>query len=460
MIPNKTARQFRPEKSLSAGLATTRRFHFGRVATRAAGMVRTYQSFARQSLIYIGATGVNVLLPFAVLPWLTRWLGPEGFGTVGTLIAMISVSLVLVGLNTNAQVSVTYFRDGPASMPGQIGATLGVLALTGVLLLIGLQLSAGWISAATGISPKWLWTISISACGQFVVAVTLSVWQTRGLPWHYGATQIGYTVLWASLSLALIGYFGMGWPGRAMGQALASIIAATLCITLLTRKGFLSWNFRAWPIGSALRFGLPLVPHSLAGIAMSTVDRIALGGAVRGAATGHYFAAFQIASVLSLVGAALNQAWIPWMYGRLARKDEASKLEIVRATYWLSGLLLASAIVMSIGAGPIVRLVAGPGYEESAGLLFFLAPAAAFGGMYYLVVAYMFYAGRTGVLSAITISVAAIQIVLVLWLVHLRGAKGAAIAVLLSSIIYWAATAVVSNLVLPMPWLRRRIVSE
>ena len=104
------------------------------------------QSLTRQSLIYIGAAAVNVLVPFAVLPWLTRWLGPEGFGTVGTLIAMISVSLVLVGLNTNAQVSVTYFRDGPASMPRQIGATLAVLAFTGILLLIGLQLNAGRIS--------------------------------------------------------------------------------------------------------------------------------------------------------------------------------------------------------------------------------------------------------------------------------------------------------------------------
>jgi O-antigen/teichoic acid export membrane protein len=456
LILNNTARPLRRERSLSAGLAMARRF-LSRVAARATSIVRADQSLTQQSLIYIGAAGVNVLVPFAVLPWLTRWLGPEGFGTVGTLVAMISVSLVLVGLNTNAQVSVTYFRDGPASMPVQIGATLGVLALTGVLLLIGLQLNAGWISAATGISGKWLWTISVSACGQFVVAVTLSAWQTRGLAWRYGATQIGYTVLWASLSLALIGYFGMDWTGRAMGQAFASIIAAILCIVLLTRKGFLSWNFRDWPVGSALRFGLPLVPHSLAAIAMGTVDRIALGGAVGGAATGHYFAAFQIASVLSLVGAALNQAWIPWMYGRLARKDEASKLEIVRATYLLSGLLLASAVLISIGAVPIVRIIAGPGYEESADLLRFLAPAAAFGGMYYLMVGYLFYAGRTGLLSTITLTVASIQIVLVMWLVSQKGAKGAAIAVLLSSIIYWAATALVANLVIPLPWLRRRI---
>lgn len=415
------------------------------------------QSLTQQSLVYIGAAAVNALVPFGVLPWLTRWLGPEDFGTVGTLMAMISVSAILVGLNTHAQINVSYFRDGPASMPGQVGASLAVLALTGVPLLLGLQLNAGWVVAATGISAEWLWTISVSACGQFVVIVTLSVWQTRGLAWHYGATQIGYTVLWASLSLALIGFLGMGWTGRALGQSFAAIIATIFCIALLTKTGSLNWNIRRWPIGSALRFGLPLVPHTLAGIAMITVDRIVVSSAVGGPATGHYFAAFQIASVLTMIGAALNQAWIPWMYGRLARKDEASKLEIVRATYWIYGLLLASAVLMSICAVPIVRIIAGPGYEESADLLRFLAPSAAFVGMYYVAVGYFFYAGSTGWLSAITLTGAAIQIALIFWLVNLKGVKGIAIAVLLSSIIYWAATALVANRVLPMPWLRRRI---
>ncbi len=413
-------------------------------------------SLTRQSSIYIGAAAVNAVVPFAVFPILTRWLGPEGFGTVGSLMALISVSAILVGLNTHAQINVTYFRDGPASLPGQTGASLGVLALTGVLLLLGLQLNAGWIVAATGISSAWLWTIAVSACGQFVVAATLSVWQSKGLAWHYGATQIGYTVLWASLSLLLIG-LGMGWTGRALGQSFAAIISTILCIVLLTKTGSLSWNFRRWPIGSALRFGLPLVPHSLAGIAMSTVDRLALSSSVGSSATGHYFAAFQIASVLSMLGAALNQAWIPWMYSRLARKDEASKMEVVRATYWISGLLLAIAVLMIVGAVPIVRIVAGPRYDESAGILLFLAPAAAFMAMYYLVVGYLFYAGRTGLLSVITLTVALVQIALILSLVHQKGAKGIALAVLVSSIIYWAATALMANLVFPMPWLGRRV---
>ena len=416
----------------------------------------TQQSLTQQSLIYIGAAGVNAIVPFAVLPLLTRWLGPESFGTVGSLMAMINVSAILVGLNTHAQVNVSYFRDGPAAMPGQVGASLAVLALTGVLLLFGLQLNAGWIVATTGVSREWLWTISISACGQFVVTVTLSVWQARGLAWHYGATQIGYTVLWASLSLAFIGLLGMGWTGRALGQACAGIFATVFCLALLTKRGFFDWNFRHWPFGSALRFGLPLVPHSLAWMAMGTVDRFAISGAVGGRATGHYFAAFQIATILSMIGTAVNQAWIPWMYSRLARKDEASKLEIVRATYWLSGLLLTSAVLMSISAAPLVRLIAGPGYEESADLLMFLAPSSAFIGMSSLVVGYLFYAARTGLMSAITLSVASIQIALVLWLVNQRGVRGVALAVLLSSIIYWAATAVMANLVVPMPWLGRR----
>lgn len=406
------------------------------------------------SLVYIGAAAVNAVVPFAVLPWFTRWLGPDGFGRVGMLTAMIGVLSVLVGLSTHGQVSVCYFREGPASLPVRVGASVGVLALTTAVLMLALQLGADPLAAATGISAGWLWTVGISACGQFAVSLTLTVWQSRQQVWHYGAAQIGYTMLWAGLSFVLIGFAGMDWTGRALGQAGAAIIATVVCLATLTAAGCIDWNPRRWPIGSAVAFGVPLMPHSLAAIVMSTADRFALSSTVDAHAVGQYFAALQIASVLSMGAAALNQAWIPWMYERLARADEASRREIVRATYGIYGLLAAGAVAMLLGSATLVRVVAGPAFAESAGLLVYLAPAAAFGGMYYVVTGYLFYQERTGLLSMITVSVAALQVVLTFWMARHGGAKGVALAVLLCSFLYWVTTAFVANRISPMPWLK------
>jgi O-antigen/teichoic acid export membrane protein len=201
---------------------------------------------------------------------------------------------------------------------------------------------------------------------------------------------------------------------------------------------------------------LPLLPHSLAAIAIATVDRFALSSRVGGPETGHYFAAFLIASMLTALASALNSAWIPWLYARLARSESSAKTEVVRATYSIYGLLLLGALMMALFARLLVHLVAGSAFAASAGMLVFLAPAAAFSGMYYFVSGYLFYAGRTGVLSAITLSVAVTQTSLIFILIRLDGARGVAIAVLLSSFLYWVLTAFIANRVIPMPWLLHR----
>jgi O-antigen/teichoic acid export membrane protein len=414
----------------------------------------------RDAIIYMGAAALNALAPFMLVPVLTRWLGPEGFGVVGGFMAMVNVGAVVVGLSTHGQISVAYFRDGAATLAGTVGAALAVMALTGLPLLV-LLLSVGeTIEVATGVTSGWLWTAWTSACGQFVVMVTLAVRQVRGEVWQYGTTQISYTLLWVTLTLLLVGFVGMGWQGRALGQAAAALVAIGACLVLLTRSGNLTWKIREWPLSSVLRFGLPLLPHSLAAIALSTVDRFALSSNAGVNATGQYFAAFQIAFVLTAAATALNQAWLPWMYARLARREAAAKGEIVRVTYLMYGFLLGAALLMVLGKTPLVHAVAGAQFVSSANLLSYLAPAAAFGGMYFFVTGYLFYAGRTGLLSTITVTVAVVQLALIIWLVQEGGATGVAQAVLFSSVLYWAITAIAANRVIPMPWLQWRALAH
>jgi O-antigen/teichoic acid export membrane protein len=221
---------------------------------------------------------------------------------------------------------------------------------------------------------------------------------------------------------------------------------------VLTRSGAVDWHVQAWPMRSSASFGLGLLPHALGAVVMTSVDRFALSGTVGPASTGNYFAALQIASIISAVASALNSAWIPWLYERLGRGDHASKLQVVHATYALCALMLAAAGTMALLAPIIVRIVAGPGFEQAGHLLVLLAPAAAFSGMYYLSAAYLFYSRRTRTLSMVTISTAIVQTGLTFVLATIAGAAGVAIATLLSAILYALTTSIVAQRLIPMPW--------
>jgi O-antigen/teichoic acid export membrane protein len=411
----------------------------------------------RSALIYIGAATTSAAVPFLVLPLLTRWLGPAEFGRVGSYLALVNVAVVLVGLSTHGIVSVVHFKQGAHEVSRYVGAALRVLLWTALPLLALLWLIASWVERASTVPAEWAWTVAVVAATQFVIALAMAVFQAREQAWRYGALQIALAVGWGALSLWLIGVMGLGWEGRAIAQIAAAGLVALLACVWMRRAGVLRWGSGQDVLPDVLRFGLPLLPHSLAAAFMAGADRIVLAGTGGAEAAGQYFAAFQIAAVLSVTAAALNQAWVPWLYRRLAEPTAARSREVVSATYRLYAVFLSASALLAASATWLLPVVAGPQFAPAAVLLQWLAPAGALSGMYYLVTNYLFYASRTGVLSAITVSCSLLQILLMAWLAPRHGTQGVAMAVFAAALVYWLATWAAAQAVFPMPWRLRRV---
>lgn len=396
------------------------------------------------------------MVPFVVLPVLARWLGPQAFGVVGNYLAMVNIAAVVAGLSVHGIVSVVHFRDGAASVPPHYRAALRLLLFTSLPLAAVLFAFGSPLEQATSVPRHWIWTIAVAAAGQFVISLSLAVFQAREQAIHYAAIQISLALCWGALSLFFAGVLGWGWTSRAVAQLIALSVACGFVGALLRREHVLDTRDKTLAnMGVLLRFGVPLVPHSLAAALMSSADRLVLSGYVGAEAAGLYFAAFQWAAVLSVGALAANQAWVPWLYRRLAANSETSRREVVRATYGINAILMLCAAMVAVSGQWLLPWVAGPAYLPSVQLLYLLAPAAAFSGMYYFATNHLFYKGRTGLLSAVTVSCSAVLVLLMLWWVPQHGATGAAAAVLVGNALYWASTWLASQWVSPMPWLMR-----
>jgi O-antigen/teichoic acid export membrane protein len=129
----------------------------------------------------------------------------------------------------------------------------------------------------------------------------------------------------------------------------------------------------------------------------------------------------------------VNQAWVPWLYERLARDDDHARAEIRRTIQAGSILLIAGAVVMALLATPLVLLVGGSPYLPATQPLRILAFYAAFQAWYTLMSAFIFYAERTRLMSTLTVVVALLQAALIALLVR-WGATGVAMALLGSSL--------------------------
>lgn len=409
----------------------------------------------KSSGTYIGFTALNVLISLFSMSALTRLLGPEQYGVIGALTALTVLASALVGLNTSGLVSVQYFRAEREAFRASVGASVGVMAGTAAATAILFAVASDKIAAVSGVTPFWQWTVVLAATGRFALALAQTVWQVQGLAFRYGCWQVTSSILFLTITLALITRAGLGWEGYAIGQAVAPAMLGITGLLVIAGSGMLTLRFKRDHLVQALRFGLPLLPHTLAGVAIASMDRLILSGSVGAGETGIYFVAVQVSSILVLVGGAVNQAWVPWLFGQLSNGSATARARVVTATYALFAAFAVAAAILVISGPLIVKILAAEHYSDAARLLPLLCPAAALNAAYYLVVNYIIYARRTALLSALTVAAAVVQAILTISLAILDGTVGVATATLVSAALYFCLTWYAAARLVPMPWFRR-----
>lgn len=408
------------------------------------------------STVYLLSNIVNAVIPFALLPILTRYLSPEEYGEVAMFQALLGALGAIVGLNVAGAAVRRYYDENAdgQQLKQYITACLQILMLScgGMFFIMYLlhEQFAAWLS----LNPKWiLWAVLTSAA-LVVIQLRLGQWQVREQPNKYAAMQVSQSLMNFSLSLIFVVVLLEKSDGRIQGLIFASIVIALVALISLKRDDLIEWSM--WNtnlIKDALRFGVPLIPHVAGGFLLGSADRFVINAELGLADAGLYMVAVQFAASVSLVFDAINKAYVPWLFEKLRRDSPTEKRQVVLITYiWF--VILIIGVIIAFLVGPyLVTLVAGERYTKSGELIGWLVMGQAFTGMYLMVTNYIFYAKRTGLLSVVTISTGLLNVGLLVLLVNLIGMKGAAIASSVALGIRFVLTWWIAQKTHPMPWL-------
>lgn len=406
------------------------------------------------ALIYVVANGVGAGLPFLMMPVLTRVMEPAEYGLAGMFGVMIAVFSATVGVNTNGAAGMRYFDRDSLDFPRYVAGCVVILAGSTAATLFAVWLFAPWLVEWTKLPLAWLLIAVLAAAGQFLVQLQLALWQSAARAWAFGALRIGQAVLDALASLAFVLMLHWGWQGRAGGIAVANALAAVAAIALLFAGRWLRFPAARADMRSALRFGVPLVPHIASGMVLSLFDRFLIGNMLGLASVGLYMVAVQIGMAMGLVTDAFNRAFAPWLVETIKDNDAGRDVRIVRFTYGYYAALLVAALLAGAYARPLLHLLAGDRYVDAAPAILYVALGYALGGMYYMVTNYVFYVGRTASLAMVTFVAAATNVAAALVLVRVNGLVGAAQAALIGKAVLFLGTWWLSHRCRPMPWAR------
>lgn len=409
----------------------------------------------RGSGIYLASNICSAVIPFAMMPVLTRFLGPYQYGQVGMFQALVGAVSALTGFSVVGAATRKRYDTGltQPQMAEFIGACLQVLLASSILLFIPLYFFRELIAAKLGLEPRWVLGAAAVAAGAFLLNLRLGQWQVLGRARNYGLLQVGATLAPALLSLLLVVVLLQGASGQISAQILMAPCVGAIAIWLLYRERLLRLSWRPAMVTEALAFGVPLIPHVVGLFVLRAGDRLVIQDQLGLEQAGIYVSTVQLTLVMAIVFDAVNKAFMPWLFEHLKRNDPQEKALVVRATYAYFLLALGVAGLAFLVGPMVVRVVAGRGFEAAGSLVGWLALGQAFSGMYLMVTNYIFFSKKTGLLSLVTIGSGAMNVALLLALVPAFGMVGAAWSFAIAMGVRFLLVWVVAQHQHPMPWM-------
>lgn len=408
----------------------------------------------RNSTIYLASNILNALVPFLLLPILTRYLTPDEYGQIAMFQTLITGLAALTGLNAVGAANRKFYDKHDASALALFNGTcLHILLLSSLTLGVVCFFLSAEFSQWLNIPTSWVYFALVISSANFIIQFRLGQWQIRERAVYFGVMQVSQSVLVLILSLALIIGFQQGAAGRVDALMATSVVYAILGLLLLYRDRLLVLlPLKKAFFKEALSFGVPLVPHVVGIFLLSSIDRFFINRQLGVAEAGIYMLGVQLSLGMAVVFDAINKALVPWLFRTLSDNNPHQLQRLVKFTYFFFAIV-AGLGGLSFIVGPwVVTWIAGPEYQRAATVIGWLCLGQAFGGMYLMVTNYIFYAKRTGALSAVTISTGLLNIALLVYLIKHMGIVGVAMAFAISMCIRFFATWWLASRVSAVSW--------
>jgi O-antigen/teichoic acid export membrane protein len=393
---------------------------------------------------------------FLLMPLYTLYLDPSAYGVLAIVTAINGLLAILFTLGLTGAVTRFYFeyQDAPERLAEFWGTIVTFVLLTslvlgGMLLLVGDRV----LRPLIGDVPLWPYVALgvLTTFFQPFFTTFLAVLQTRNQAARFSFMSIAHFALTTVLTIALVVLLEWGVTGALVATLAATAVFFVVALWLMRAE--LRFTLKLRYLRPALAYGLPQVPHSLAGHTTAIADRLILNSRLGAATTGVYSVGAMIAMVVEVASHSVNRAYVPLAMAALKTRTPAD-LQHLRS---IGSLIVAGFCLLGAGVGAFARelvwLLTAPSFAGAE----LVVPVLAFSGVayaiYYLFVNVLFF-DRSAIrlLPIGTLTAAALNIGLALALVPRFGLIGAAASTLLAHSATATLTAVIARRFEPVTW--------
>ena len=316
---------------------------------------------------YLPSVIVPAAMGVVAIPIYTRLFPPADFGNYALVIATVSIlSNISIGWLGNSII-----RFHPAyEVEGGLGRfydtvlkmALVSVAVISVIFLLVLFLGQGYMSSSlNSLMRLGVLVFIVSACFQ----VLLRFLQAKRQVTWYTSFSIWQNVMRIGLGVALVVVWHLGIEGLFWGFILATALALPWLWKRAVGKGISVKKGISLPITSELaKYGFPLVGGFLTFWVLSLSDRYILELFRGSQEVGIYSASYAVAqdTIFMLSGLFILASGPISMHIWEKQGVKASQEFLTKLTRYYLLIVLPATVGLSVLAGPIIDLMAAPGY--------------------------------------------------------------------------------------------------
>lgn len=349
-------------------------------------------------------------------PIFTRIMTPEEYGGYNVFQSWMSIVSIVITLNISygvyTQGLVKFDKEKELFSSSLQGLTLTMVCIAILFYSISTSFWNGIFSMTT-----------IQGISMFII-----IWASAAF--NFWATdqrvKLNYSnLVKISVLVALVQpIVGVIFVVMADDKITARIISLTLVdlfafaglFFVQLRRGKKFFSKRFWIY--ALSFNLPLLPHYLSQVVLSSSDRIMINKMTGDTEAGIYSLAYSVAWIMVLFNTALMQTLSPWIFQKI--KDK--KIEEISKIGYSTMIIIGGINIFLISIGPeVVSFFAPPSYYDARWIIPPVALSVYFSFCYNLFSTFQFYYKKTGLIAFASVLGAAGNILLNYLLIPIYG---------------------------------------
>ena len=393
----------------------------------------------------IGYTVGNYLLKglsFFTIPIFSRLLTTEDYGIVNTFGAYESFLFVIVGLAIhtslkNARYKYQYIDEGAEKGKDYrtyVSNAYLLICMNGILLLLIAMVFGSVIGEVLKLDHLLVILLVVYSTANAIVVAYNS---DASLNYEYKKfLKISYFNAVGNIICSLVLILTVFKSEKYEGRIIGIVIPIALASAYVLIKQFAAnkpCNFRPM-MKWGVRYSLPIVPHGISQIVLSSFDRIMITRMVSSAATGVYSFAYNIFMIVQVTASSIDSVWTPWFYER-RQKEDYSTIKKVSSVYVL--FLLAFSTAVMLLSPELVSILGGTKYKESIPCVIPIVCGGFFTFLYNIPATVEYYHEKTGYIAIATACAAVVNIVTNYFFIQSYGYIAAAYTTLGTYILYF-----------------------